>query len=129
MKKMFTLLFLFVGMSIFAQTKQASVEDVMNAKHGAAIFERLINSTLPNIPEEKREMFKVKASQLVADKKAEAKKYFENKYSQKDINDIYAELTNEERFDYSLKTTGFIKEWRSYKAQYQSEFKELYNSL
>jgi len=100
----------------------------MEINNGADIFERLIESTLPNIATEKQAEFKTKAEALALNKKNEAKKYFEKKYDQKDIETIYGELAQEDRVSFSEKTTSFIKEWRSFKAEYQTAFKELYNS-
>lgn len=127
MKNVFTfLLMFFIAFNSFAQI---SVNQLMSANNGADIFERMLASTLPNIAAEKQADFKQKAETLANNKKTEATKYFEKKYSQKEIDLIYAELSQEDRVSYSEITTNFMKEWRSYKTQYQSEFKVLYNSF
>jgi hypothetical protein len=129
MKKYFTPLFLFfIVLNSFAQNGLITVEKIMELNNGADIFERLIESTLPNIETEKQAEFKTKAETLAQNKKNEAKKYFEKKYNQNDIETIYGELAQEDRVSYSEKTTNFMKEWRSFKAEYQTAFKELYNS-
>jgi len=127
MKNIFTSFILFfIAFNSFAQV---SVNQLMSAKNGADIFEKMLASTLPNIAAEKQADFKQKAETLATNKKTEATKYFEKKYSQKEIDLIYAELSQEDRLSYSEITSNFIKEWRSYKTQYQSEFKLLYNSF
>ncbi len=129
MKKYFTpILLFFVVLNSFAQNGLITVEKIMELNNGADIFERLIESTLPNIATEKQAEFKTKAETLAQNKKNEAKKYFEKKYNQTDIETIYGELAQEDRVSYSEKTTNFMKEWRSFKAEYQTAFKELYNS-
>lgn len=130
MKKIFTLITLFlIGLQGYSQNgSNITVLSLMEMNSGGDFFERLIQSAVPNIAEEKQADFIQKAETLAATKKAEAKKFFEKKYTQKDIEEIYVELSQEDRISYSEKAAGFLKEWRSYKTQFQTEFKLLYNT-
>lgn len=124
--------YLLVALSLsigsFAQgnnTFTKSLEKLMEANNGSDIFTRIYNHNIQNIKAEKRVDFKQKIAEMAVEKKAEAIKFFTKKYSQKDIEDIYFEYTSG-RMDYSPKTTGFIKYWRSFKVEFQQEYKELY---
>jgi len=130
MKKYYTFftLFFFSIMS-FGQNSSISVEKLMEINNGSEIFEKMIQTTLPNIAPERQIEFRKKADQIVNQKKMEAKKYFEKKYNQKEFDEIYAELAQEDRVSYSEKTTAFMKEWRGFKTEFQIAFKEMYNSF
>lgn len=128
MKKTFSLIFLlFVANTMFSQTG-ATVKNIMEINGGADIFYKLIESTLPNIDKDKQSEFKAKAEKLAEAKKTEAQKYFEKKYQQKDIDKIYSELKQEDRLSYSETTTEFLKEWRLFKTEFQTDVKLLFNS-
>lgn len=112
---------------MFSQTG-ATVKNIMEINGGADIFYKLIESTLPNIDKDKQSEFKAKAEKLAEAKKTEAQKYFEKKYQQKDIDKIYSELKQEDRLSYSETTTEFLKEWRLFKTEFQTDVKLLFNS-
>jgi hypothetical protein len=126
-KYLFPILLLFIGINSNAQNK-ISASDVMQLNNGADIFTKLIESTSPNIAEDKQDAFKQEAKKMSDSKLSEAKSYFEKKYNQNDLNEIYTELKQEDRVSYSEKATGFVKEWRGFKTEFQSQFKQLYNS-
>lgn len=126
MKKLVFVLTLFIAYNGFSQT--VTVEKLMSLNGSADIFERLINSSIQNVAPEHQADFRNKAETLATNKKLEAQKYFQKKYSQKEIEEIYNELNQSERLSYSEKTNSFIKEWRSYKAEYQAAFKDLFGS-
>ena len=129
MKKLFTpiLIFLFV-LEGFAQTGNVTVEQILEINNGTEMFDKLVSSALPNIAPEKQDDFKQKANTLIQNKKNEAVAYFQKKYTQKDLNDIYQELSQPDLMSYSEKTTVFLKEWRIYKTKFQTEFKQFYYS-
>jgi len=132
MKKILvSILVLFSSFLSFAQNSAytQSLEKLMHAKNGDAIFSRLVESSTQNIEVAKQANFKQKANKLAFSKQAEAVEYFTKKYSQADINEIYTEFTSEGRIDYTPKTLTFIREWRNFKGEFQKEFKELYKSM
>lgn len=124
-KLLLTLIFL---TSITMLSQNVSVDKLMSLNGSADIFEKLITTSVQSIPADKQADFKSKAGNLSTSKFAEAQKYFQKKYSPKDIEDIYNELSQSDRLSYSEKTNAFIKEWRSFKAEYQTAVKELCNS-
>jgi hypothetical protein len=128
----YTFIALFITVGSFAQEKSAytkSLEKLMEAKNGSAVFESILESTIKNVETAKQADFKQKVELSAASIKAKAIQYFTKKYSQKDINEIYTEFTTEGRIDYTPKTLTFIREWRNFKNQYQKEFKEIYSKL
>ena len=131
-KVIYTFIALFITLGSFAQEKNAytkSIEKLMNAKNGTAIFERILDSNIDNIEVTKQAEFKQKVELSATTKKAEAIQYFTKKYSQEDIDEIYTEFTTDGRIDYTPKTLTFIREWRNFKNQFQQEFKEIYSTF
>lgn len=126
MKKLLTVIVFFTVFSSFSQS--ITLDKLMSLNGSSEIFDRLINSSVPNIATDKQADFRSKAQALSSSKKMEAQQYFQKKYSQKDVEDIYNELNQPEILSYSEKTNSFIKEWRNFKAEYQIAFKELYSS-
>jgi hypothetical protein len=128
----YTLFALFITVSGFSQEKTAftsSLEKLMNAKNGSAIFTRILDSNIDNVAPAKQAEFRQKINAAAEEAKANAIKYFTKKYSQDDINEIYTEFTTEGRIDYTQKTLTFIREWRNFKGQFQKRFKEIYQTL
>ncbi|GEM_PF-3723995 len=129
MKKLILpILLVFITFKIQGQSNVSALQ-LMELNNGTDIFSKLIDNTTPNIAEDKQADFKLKAEKLAQNKKSEAVAYFEKKYTQKDLSEMYAELKQEDRVSYSEKTAGFLKEWRAYKTSFQSQFKQLYNSF
>ena len=133
MKNLFyTFIALFMSIASFAQSSQAktqSIEKLLDARNGSTIFTRILDSNIDQVAPDKQAEFKQKINAEAAAIRADAIQYFSKKYSQQDIDAIYAEFTTEGRIDFSQKTLSFIREWRNFKGKFQQRFKEIYQSL
>ncbi len=127
MKKLvYTFIALFITAGAFAQDKSASLDKLLKAKNGEAVFTSIIEHTIDNIDQSKQADFKKEIAVHAAKAIADAKAYFMKKYSKEELDAIYAEYTDESKIDMSDKVNSFARAWRSYRAKFQKEFKETY---
>jgi len=128
MNKTLLFLALIFSFQLFSQeiNKQVSLDDLLTVNDNSKIFTQLPKDNIHYLTKEKQEAFKQEVAVLAQKKIAIAKKYFNKKYSAEDINSIYAEFTQEGRMNFNPKTLSFIREWRSYKREFQKEFNALF---
>jgi predicted RecB family endonuclease len=127
MKKITLFLAFILSLSMFSQeVKEVSLDELLTVNDNSVIFTQLLENNIHYIEDERQEAFKNEIEALAQKKITKAKKYFNKKYSRKDINHIYAEFTQNGRMNFNPKTLSFIREWRSYKREFQKEFKVLF---
>jgi hypothetical protein len=130
MKKfsLLTLLFLLSSMA-FSQDElkqNITLDKLLSVNDNSLVFTKLVKDNISYISVAKQEDFKTKVANLAKQKKDKAKVYFSKKYTQKDINEIYAEFTQNGRMNFNPKTLSFVREWRTYKREFQKEFNQLF---
>lgn len=133
MKKTFFLLLVFTFVSIgFSQennTKKEKIIALLEMNSNSKIFTELVTLNIQEIDKNKQEEFRNKIAELEEKKKEEAIIYFLKKYSEKDINAIYADYSVPNRMAYTQKTLSFLREWKTFKMLFQKEFKEVFMSF
>lgn len=118
--------FVSIGFSQNNDTKKDKILALLALNDNSKYFTELVSINIDKIDVDKQEGFKDEIAVLASKKKEEALVYFMKKYSIKDINAIYTDYSVPNKLAYSQKTLSFLREWKSYKLQFQKEFKSVF---
>lgn len=119
----------FIGFQSYAQNDddlKNSIIKLMEVKNNSNFFTELVDLNIHHIKKDKQHSFRNQIAELAENKKAEAIAYFIKRYTKKDIDAIYKDYSSLNSLAYSQKTNSFLKEWQSYKNQFQKEFKKVF---
>jgi len=133
MKKVFFMILVFAMISIgFSQeniSKKDKIVALLEINDNSKIFTELVTLNIQEIDKEKQLDFREEIDKLARNKKEEAIVFFMKKYSEDDINAIFTDYSVPNQLAYSQKTVSFLREWKSYKSNFQKEFKEFFTSF
>ncbi len=127
----FLFLFFLMTVSSFAQTKADDIDkaiQLIEIYDGVTTYDTLLKSRLENISDPKQIEYCNKVVILITLKKTEITTYLSKRFTQKEIDKVYDELSNESLFVYSQKTISFIKEWRTKRRELEKSFKTICDS-
>ncbi len=114
-----------------AQDKPITIDSVIQlieAKDALNTFDDLLKLELKDATTSEQGEFKNKIGILVAKRKNEIRTYFSKKFTQKEIERISAELSDDGMLNYSQRAMSFIIMWRSKRKELQKAAKLIEDS-
>lgn len=118
--------FVFLGFSQDLDAKKDKIIALLELHNNSKYFTELVSINIDKIEPAKQESFKKEIAALASKTKEEAITFFMKKYSTKEINAVYTDYSVPNKLAYSQKTLSFLRRWKSYKLQFQKEFKSVF---